>query len=91
MRQQLSTVTLLMLPDSIAAMGEGAAKSLGSLTGWRWKGGDKDRPFSVRCKAFGIMFHLKRVLTESPCSLSTLLNGSQICVSALLPQRPKGR
>ena len=63
--QQVSTTTLFRLPDSIAAMGEAEVKSLGPLTGWRWKGGDKDRPFNVRCKALGIMFHLKRVLTES--------------------------
>ena len=65
MRQLLSSSTLFTLPDSIAAMGEAVVKSLGPLTGWKWKGGDKDRPFNVRCKALGQMFHLKRVLTES--------------------------
>ena len=49
---------VFMYSDSIAAMGETAVKSLGTLTGWRWKDGDKDRPFNIRCKALGIMFHL---------------------------------
>ena len=53
----------IIIPDNLKVIVVVAVRSLGMVSGWKWKGGEMDLAFAAKFKALGVMFNLSEVST----------------------------
>ena len=60
----------IIIPEVLAPIVDQTVKWFGDLSGWRWKGGEKDAPFGFKFKALGVVFHISDALLSGRLTVS---------------------